>query len=153
MSFTPLLGALIIWLMMKDLLKRDWYSWRKPNLPSGGCYWFVNLDVPTSKKVMKLGELADIIGITNAITFHSQNEARLRLFAFSTLNAICRSPWLPARRHPTNLQMMKNKTPVQLIPFSWGGVLLFYSIICVSASFLYQWADFFGYFVPGFQIT
>ena len=41
----------------------------------------VNLDVQLAKKKMKLGELADIIGITNA-------NLSIR---FSTLNAICQA--------------------------------------------------------------
>ena len=48
----------------------------------------VNLDVQLAKKKMKLGELADIIGITNANLSILKTGKAIR---FSTLNAICQA--------------------------------------------------------------
>ena len=48
----------------------------------------VNLDVQLAKKKMKLGELADIIGITNA-NLSILKTGKAKAIRFSTLNAIC----------------------------------------------------------------
>ena len=50
----------------------------------------VNLDVQLAKKKMKLGELADIIGITNA-NLSILKTGKAKAIRFSTLNAICRA--------------------------------------------------------------
>lgn len=50
----------------------------------------VNLDVQLAKKKMKLGELADIIGITNA-NLSILKTGKAKAFRFSTLNAICKA--------------------------------------------------------------
>jgi len=50
----------------------------------------VNLDVQLAKKKMKLGELADIIGITNA-TLSILKTGKAKAIRFSTLNAICQA--------------------------------------------------------------
>ena len=51
---------------------------------------FVNLDVQLAKKKMKLGELADIIGITNA-NLSILKTGKAKAIRFSTLNAICKA--------------------------------------------------------------
>ena len=48
----------------------------------------VNLDVQLAKKKMKLGELADIIGITTA-NLSILKTGKAKAIRFSTLNAIC----------------------------------------------------------------
>lgn len=50
----------------------------------------VNLDVQLTKKKMKLGELADIIGITNA-NLSIIKTGKVKAIRFSTLNAICQA--------------------------------------------------------------
>ena len=50
----------------------------------------VNLDVQLTKKKMKLGELADIIGITNA-NLSILKMGKAKAIRFSTLNAICQT--------------------------------------------------------------
>ena len=50
----------------------------------------VNLDVQLAKKKMKLGELADIIGITNA-NLSMLKTGKAKAIRFSTLNAICQA--------------------------------------------------------------
>ena len=50
----------------------------------------VNLDVQLTKKKMKLGELADIIGITNA-NLSILKTGKAKAIRFSTLNAICQT--------------------------------------------------------------
>ena len=50
----------------------------------------VNLDVQLDKKKMKLGELADIIGITNA-NLSILKTGKAKAIRFSTLNAICQA--------------------------------------------------------------
>ena len=50
----------------------------------------VNLDVQLAKKKMKLGELADIIGITNA-NLSILKPGKAKAIRFSTLNAICQA--------------------------------------------------------------
>ena len=50
----------------------------------------VNLDVQLAKKKMKLGELADIIGITNA-NRSILKTGKAKAIRFSTLNAICQA--------------------------------------------------------------
>lgn len=50
----------------------------------------VNLDVQLAKKKMKLGELADIIGITNA-NLSILKTGKAEAIRFSTLNAICQA--------------------------------------------------------------
>ena len=50
----------------------------------------VNLDVQLTKKKMKLGELADIIGITNA-NLSILKTGKAKAIRFSTLNAICQA--------------------------------------------------------------
>ena len=50
----------------------------------------VNLDVQLAKKEMKLGELADIIGITNA-NLSILKTGKAKAIRFSTLNAICQT--------------------------------------------------------------
>ena len=50
----------------------------------------VNLDVQLAKKKMKLGELADIIGITTA-TLPILKTGKAKAIRFSTLNAICQA--------------------------------------------------------------
>ena len=50
----------------------------------------VNLDVQLAKKKMKLGELADIIGITNA-NLSILKMGKVKAIRFSTLNAICQA--------------------------------------------------------------
>ena len=50
----------------------------------------VNLDVQLAKKKMKLGELADIIGITNA-NLSILKMGKAKAIRFSTLNAICQT--------------------------------------------------------------
>lgn len=50
----------------------------------------VNLDVQLAKKKMKLGELADIIGITNA-NLSILKMGKAKAIRFSTLNAICKA--------------------------------------------------------------
>ena len=50
----------------------------------------VNLDVQLAKKKMKLGELADIIGITNA-NLSILKTGKAKAICFSTLNAICQA--------------------------------------------------------------
>ena len=50
----------------------------------------VNLDVQLAKKKMKLGELADIIGITNA-NLSILKTGKAKVIRFSTLNAICQA--------------------------------------------------------------
>ena len=50
----------------------------------------VNLDVQLAKKRMKLGELADIIGITNA-NLSILKTGKAKAIRFSTLNAICQA--------------------------------------------------------------
>ena len=50
----------------------------------------VNLDVQLTKKKMKLGELADIIGITNA-NLSILKMGKAKAIRFSTLNAICQA--------------------------------------------------------------
>ena len=50
----------------------------------------VNLDVQLAKKKMKLGELADIIGITNA-NLSILKTGKAKAIRFSTLNAICQA--------------------------------------------------------------
>ena len=50
----------------------------------------VNLDVQLAKKKMKLGELADIIGITNA-NLSILTTGKAKAIRFSTLNAICQA--------------------------------------------------------------
>lgn len=50
----------------------------------------VNLDVQLAKKKMKLGELADIIGITNA-NLSILKTGKAKAVRFSTLNAICQA--------------------------------------------------------------
>ena len=50
----------------------------------------VNLDVQLAKKKMKLGELADIIGITNA-NLSIIKTGKVKAIRFSTLNAICQA--------------------------------------------------------------
>lgn len=50
----------------------------------------VNLDVQLTKKKMKLGELADIIGITNA-NLSIIKTGKAKAIRFSTLNAICQA--------------------------------------------------------------
>ena len=50
----------------------------------------VNLDFQLSKKKMKLGELADIIGITNA-NLSILKTGKAKAIRFSTLNAICQA--------------------------------------------------------------
>ena len=50
----------------------------------------VDLDVQLAKKKMKLGELADIIGITNA-NLSILKTGKAKAIRFSTLNAICQA--------------------------------------------------------------
>lgn len=50
----------------------------------------VNLDVQLVKKKMKLGKLADIIGITNA-NLSILKTGKAKAIRFSTLNAICQA--------------------------------------------------------------
>ena len=50
----------------------------------------VNLDVQLAKKKMKLGELDDIIGITNA-NLSILKTGKAKAIRFSTLNAICQA--------------------------------------------------------------
>ena len=50
----------------------------------------VNLDVQLAKKKMKLGELADIIDITNA-NLSILKTGKAKAIRFSTLNAICKA--------------------------------------------------------------
>ena len=50
----------------------------------------VNLDVQLAKKKMKLGELADIIGIINA-NLSILKTGKAKAIRFSTLNAICQA--------------------------------------------------------------
>ena len=50
----------------------------------------VNLDVQLAKKKMKLGELADIIGITNA-NLSILKTGKAKAIRFSTLNANCQA--------------------------------------------------------------
>ena len=50
----------------------------------------VNVDVQQAKKKMKLGELADIIGITNA-NLSILKTGKAKAIRFSTLNAICKA--------------------------------------------------------------
>lgn len=50
----------------------------------------VNLDVQLAKKKMKLGELADIIGITKA-NLSILKTGKAKAIRFSTLNAICQA--------------------------------------------------------------
>lgn len=50
----------------------------------------VNLDVQLAKKKMKLGELAEIIGITNA-NLSILKTGKAKAIRFSTLNAICQA--------------------------------------------------------------
>ena len=50
----------------------------------------VNLDVQLAKKKMKLGELADIIGITNA-NLSILKTGKAKAIRCSTLNAICQA--------------------------------------------------------------
>lgn len=50
----------------------------------------VNLDVQLAKKKMKLGELADIIGITNA-NLSILKTGKAKAIRFSTFNAICQA--------------------------------------------------------------
>lgn len=50
----------------------------------------VNLDVQLAKKKMKLGELADIIGITNA-NLSILKTGKAKAIRFSTLNTICQA--------------------------------------------------------------
>ena len=50
----------------------------------------VNLDVQLAKKKMKLGKLADIIGITNA-NLSILKTGKAKAIRFSTLNAICQA--------------------------------------------------------------
>ena len=50
----------------------------------------VNLDVQLAMKKMKLGELADIIGITNA-NLSILKTGKAKAIRFSTLNAICQA--------------------------------------------------------------
>ena len=50
----------------------------------------VNLDVQLAKKKMKLGELADIIGITNA-NLSILKTGKAKAIRFSTLHAICQA--------------------------------------------------------------
>ena len=50
----------------------------------------VNLDVQLAKEKMKLGELADIIGITNA-NLSILKTGKAKAIRFSTLNAICQT--------------------------------------------------------------
>ncbi len=50
----------------------------------------VNLDVQLAKKKMKLRELADIIGITNA-NLSILKTGKAKAIRFSTLNAICQA--------------------------------------------------------------
>mgnify|MGYP000919272244 FL=1 len=50
----------------------------------------VNLDIQLAKKKMKLGELADIIGITNA-NLSILKTGKAKAIRFSTLNAICQA--------------------------------------------------------------
>ena len=50
----------------------------------------VNLDVQLTKKKMKLGELAEIIGITNA-NLSILKTGKAKAIRFSTLNAICQA--------------------------------------------------------------
>ena len=50
----------------------------------------VNLDVQLAKKKMKLGQLADIIGITNA-NLSILKTGKAKAIRFSTLNAICQA--------------------------------------------------------------
>ena len=50
----------------------------------------VNLDVQLAKKKMKLGELADISGITNA-NLSILKTGKAKAIRFSTLNAICQA--------------------------------------------------------------
>ena len=50
----------------------------------------VNLDVQLAKEKMKLGELADIIGITNA-NLSILKMGKAKAIRFSTLNAICQT--------------------------------------------------------------
>ena len=50
----------------------------------------VNLDIQLAKKKMKLGELADIIGITNA-NLSILKTGKAKAIRFSTLNAICQT--------------------------------------------------------------
>ena len=50
----------------------------------------VTLDVQLAKKKMKLGELADIIGITNA-NLSILKTGKAKAIRFSTLNAICQA--------------------------------------------------------------
>ena len=50
----------------------------------------VNLDVQLAKKKMKLGGLADIIGITNA-NLSILKTGKAKAIRFSTLNAICKA--------------------------------------------------------------
>ena len=52
--------------------------------------FIVNLDVQLAKKKMKLGELADIIGITNA-NLSILKTGKAKAIRFSTLNAICQA--------------------------------------------------------------
>ena len=50
----------------------------------------VNLDIQLAKKKMKLGELADIIGITTA-NLSILKTGKAKAIRFSTLNAICQA--------------------------------------------------------------
>ena len=50
----------------------------------------VNLDVQLAKKKMKLGELADIIGITNA-NLSILKTGKAKAIRFRTLKAICQA--------------------------------------------------------------
>lgn len=50
----------------------------------------INLDIQLAKKKMKLGELADIIGITNA-NLSILKTGKAKAIRFSTLNAICQA--------------------------------------------------------------
>lgn len=50
----------------------------------------VNLDVQLAKKKMKLGELSDIIGITNANLSILKTD-KAKAIRFTTLNAICQA--------------------------------------------------------------
>lgn len=50
----------------------------------------VNLDIQLAKKKMKLGDLADKVGITNA-NLSILKTGKAKAIRFSTLNAICQA--------------------------------------------------------------
>lgn len=59
----------------------------------------VNLDVEMAKRKISLGELAERIGLTQA-NLSILKTGKARAVRFTTLEAICREPGLPAGRYP-----------------------------------------------------